>query len=108
LIGGIGGDRIEHFMVHTMFFDEFPNMIMKDEKSTLFLLEKGVHEIKSNDYVTILAYPKANISLQGFKYNLINYMLTTYDPLCISNEVEDNKGFIDVHEGRVLVVISKK
>ena len=108
LIGGIGGDRIEHFMIHTMFFDEFPNLIIKDEKSTLFLLEKGVHEIKTNDFVTFIAYPKAHISLVGFKYNLMNYMLTTFDPLCISNEVEEHKAFIDIHEGRVLVVMSKK
>jgi thiamine pyrophosphokinase len=108
LIGGIGGERIEHFMIHTMFFDEFPKLVIKDENSTLFLLEKGVHEIKSYDYVTFIAYPKANISLQGFKYNLIDYMLTTYDPLCISNETVDGKGFIDVLDGRVLVVISKK
>jgi len=108
LIGGIGGERIEHFLVHTMFFDEFPKLIIKDENSTLFLLEKGVHEIKSDEFVTFIAYPKAKISLMGFKYNLIEYMLSTYDPLCISNEVIDHKGFIDVIEGRVLVVISKK
>ena len=30
LIGGIGGERIEHFLVNTMFFHEFPRMIMKD------------------------------------------------------------------------------
>lgn len=108
MIGGIGGERIEHFLVHTMFFDEFPKLIIKDENSTLFLLEKGVHEIKSDEFVTFIAYPKAKISLMGFKYNLIEYMLSTYDPLCISNEVIDHKGFIDVIEGRVLVVISKK
>lgn len=108
LIGGIGGPRIEHFMIHTMFFNEFPNLIIKDENSTLYLLDKGVHEIKTNDYVTLIAYPKANISLMGFKYNLTEYMLSTYDPLCISNEVLEHKAFIDVHEGKVLIVISKK
>ncbi len=108
MVGGIGGDRVEHFMIHTMFFNEFPNLIIKDEKSTLFLLEKGMHEFKNKDYMTFIAYPKAQLSLSGFKYNLNSYRLTTYDPLCISNEIEDQVGHVNVHEGKVLVVISKK
>ena len=108
LIGGIGGDRIEHFMIHTMFFNEFPKMIIKDENSTLFLLEKGVHEFKNQDYNTFIGYPKAVISLDGFKYNLNEYRLLPYDPLCISNEVIDQVGQVKVHEGKVLAIISKK
>ncbi|MCR3906690.1 MAG: thiamine diphosphokinase [Tenericutes bacterium] len=109
LIGGIGGERIEHFMVHTMFFNEFPEMIIKDDHSTIYLLDKGVHEISNNNhYVSIFAYPKAKITLTGFKYDLTEYFLTTYDPLCISNELSEHKGFVDVVEGKVLVVISNK
>ncbi len=108
LIGGIGGNRIEHFMVHTMFFNEFPNLIIKDENSTIYLLEKGLHEIKDLGYISIFAYPKANLSLMGFKYNLTEYLLTVYDPLCISNELDEKIGFIDIHEGKVIVVSSKK
>lgn len=109
LIGGIGGERIEHFMVHTMLFNHFPNLIMKDENSTLFLLEKGMH--KFNDpkvYYSFFAYPKSNISLSGFKYNLTSYSLTTYNPLCISNELIQDEGKIHVHEGKILVVMSLK
>jgi thiamine pyrophosphokinase len=108
MVGGLGGERIEHFMIHTMFFNEFPNLVIKDEKSTLFLLEKGMHEVSGKDYITLIAYPKATLSLSGFKYNLNSYLLTTYDPLCISNEIENQVGHITVHEGKVLVVISKK
>ncbi|MDR4968761.1 MAG: thiamine diphosphokinase [Acholeplasmataceae bacterium] len=109
LIGGIGGERIEHFMVHTMFFNEFPEMIIKDDHSTIYLLDKGVHEISNNNhYVSIFAYPRAKVSLTGFKYDLTEYLLTTYDPLGISNELSEHKGFIEVFEGKVLVVISKK
>ncbi len=107
LLGGIGGERIEHFMVHTMFFSEFPKMIIKDEHSTLYVLDQGVHEIQTEGYVSFFAYPKGVLSLSGFKYDLTNYRLSTYDPLCISNEVS-GKGLVHVHEGKILVVISKK
>lgn len=107
MLGGIGGERIEHFMVHTMFFAEFPKLIIKDEHSTLYVIEPGVHEIKTDGYVSFFAYPKGVLSLSGFKYDLTQYRLTTYDPLCISNEVPD-KGLVHVHEGKILVVLSKK
>ncbi|MBU1094594.1 MAG: thiamine diphosphokinase [Firmicutes bacterium] len=108
LLGGIGGERIEHFMIHTMFFNEFPQLVIKDDNSTLFLLEKGVHELSNHDYNTFIGYPKAKISLDGFKYNLNEYRLLPYDPLCISNEIIDQTGYVHVHEGKVLVIISKK
>lgn len=108
LIGGIGGDRIEHFMVHTMFFDEFPNLEMRDDHSTITMLSEGIHEVKTDGYVTYIAYPKARLSLMGFKYTLSEYLLLTYDPLCISNEVVEDRGIIHLHEGRVLQIISKK
>ncbi|MBU1141073.1 MAG: thiamine diphosphokinase [Firmicutes bacterium] len=108
LIGGIGGERIEHFMVHTMFFSEFPKMIIKDENSTLFLLEKGMHEFANQEFNTLIGYPKAIISLDGFKYNLNEYQLLPNDPLCISNEIIEEKGYVRVHQGKVLMIISKK
>ena len=67
LIGGIGGERIEHFLVHTMFFHEFPRMIMKDENSTIYVLSTGIHEIKSSDFISFFSYPKVNLYLDGFK-----------------------------------------
>jgi thiamine pyrophosphokinase len=107
LIGGIGGERIEHFIVHTMFFSEFPKMVIKDDHSTIYVIESGLHEIVTDDYVSFFAYPKGVLSLSGFKYDLTKYRLSTYDPLCISNEV-NGKGLVHVHEGKIMVVISKR
>jgi thiamine pyrophosphokinase len=108
LIGGMGGDRIEHFMVHMMFFNEFNDLKIVDENSVIYMLDKGVHEIKTNEYVSVFAYPRATISLSGFKYDLNEYLLTSYDPLGISNELVNSKAFVHIIEGRVLIVISKK
>lgn len=108
LIGGIGGDRIDHFMIHTMFFDEFPNLKMVDDNTTITLLQEGLHEVQTEGYVTYIAYPKAKLSLMGFKYPLQEYLLMTYDPLCISNEVIEEKGITHVLEGRLLQIVTKK
>jgi thiamine pyrophosphokinase len=108
LIGGIGGDRIDHFMIHTMFFDEFPNLKMVDDNTTITLLQEGLHEVQTEGYVTYIAYSKAKLSLMGFKYPLQEYLLMSYDPLCISNEVIEEKGITHVLEGRLLQIVTKK
>ena len=109
LIGGIGGERIEHFIVHTMLLHAFPKVKIIDDFSTIYLLNPGLHRFKDTSmYYSFFAYPKATLSLSGFKYPLMEYMLNTYDPLCISNEIDDSEGLVHIKDGYVLVVISKK
>ena len=43
MIGGIGGDRIEHFMVHLLHFNEFKNLKMIDDHSEIFMLESEIN-----------------------------------------------------------------
>ncbi len=107
IIGGIGGDRIEHFMVHLMHFDAFNNLRIIDEHSEIFMLENQDLKVSFKGYVSIFAYPDAVVNLVGFKYPLNDYHLTQFDPLGISNEVTGD-ATISVKKGRVLVVLSKK
>ncbi len=109
MIGGIGGPRIEHFIVHTMFFNEFPNLIIKDERSTIRLVTEGTYRIKGDErFISLFAYPIAKLSLTHFKYDLERYLLKTYDPLCISNEILKEEAIMTIHEGKVLMVQSNK
>ena len=109
LIGGMdGGKRIEHFYAHTLLFDIEPHLIWKNEHTDIRRYDEGSYKINRDGYVSIFAYPYAKISLKGFKYPLIDYELKQFDPLCISNEVTDVEGWIDIHKGSVLVYQSKK
>jgi len=108
MIGGIGGDRIEHFVVHLMHFDEFKKLRIINDHSNIFMIEEGIKEISFEGYISVFAYPYAKISLEGFKYPLKEYELTQFDPLGISNEVIKEKAQIHVHQGRVLVILSQK
>ncbi len=108
LIGGIGGERIEHFFAHILLFDLFPTLIMQHEHSTIFMLEEGTWTLSSDGYVSVFAYPEASLSLKGFKYELNDYHLKTYDPLGISNEITSQEGIITIHKGRVLVIMSDR
>lgn len=109
MIGGIGGTRIEHFIVHTMFFNEFPNLLIKDDNSTIRLMTPGSYKIKQDGrFISLFAYPVAKISLTDFKYDLDHYLLKTYDPLGISNEILKEEAIMTIHEGKVLMVQSNK
>lgn len=109
MLGGIGGSRIEHFIAHLMFFNEFDNLMIKNEYSTIRLMSEGSYRIKDDKrFISLFAYPIAKISLTNFKYDLERYLLKTYDPLCISNEIIKEEAILTIHEGKVIMVQSMK
>ena len=108
LIGGIKGDRIEHFIANLLMLNSFPKLTILDENSTLYLLESGKHLISKEYYISFFGFNEALITLEGFKYPLKEYQLKQYDPLCISNEIIKSYGEIIILEGRVLVIKTKK
>ncbi len=104
VIGGFGGTRSEHFLAHTMLFNRFPDLVMVDETSRMFMLESGRHQIEGNGFVSIFGYPRARITLKGFKFPLQDYDMELFDTLGISNEVSRTPATIDIMSGRVLVI----
>ncbi len=108
LIGGFGGDRIEHFIAHLLNFKHFESLIMMNDKSTMYIKKEGDYTLTHTGYISIFAYPEATISLTGFKYPLDAYQLTSFDSIGISNELIQEEGMLTVHQGMVLVVESNK
>lgn len=108
VIGGIQGERIEHFLANLMIFNEYPNLFFIDENSKIYLLDQGKHLINKNGFVSFFASKESVITLEGFKYPLNEYQLKVYDPIGISNEVENIYGEITVLSGKVLVIETNK
>jgi thiamine pyrophosphokinase len=108
MLGGIGGNRVEHFMAHILLFNQFPKLKIINDKSEIFMLENQDYKLDFKGYVSIFAYDNALITLKGFKYPLEAYELKRYDPLGISNEMISNQATIQVENGRVLVILSKR
>lgn len=108
MVGGIGGDRVEHFMAHVLLFNQFPKLKIINDKSEIFMLENQDYKLDFKGYISIFAYQSALITLKGFKYPLEAYELKAYDPLGISNEITGEFGHIFVQKGRALVVLSKR
>lgn len=108
ILGGIGGDRVEHFIANLMFFSRFESLIMMDENSMISIKKEGEHTFRSLGYISLFGYPETTVSLDGFKYPLKAYHLTQFDPLGVSNELIEKEGILHVHHGCVLVIESKK
>ena len=108
LVGGIGGSRFEHSLANMNLFSSFPNLIIITDNSKMFLLSKVSQEIKYNHFISIFPFPNAIISLEGFKYPLDEYDMKIYDSIGISNELVGTTGVIHIHEGQVIVVLTKE
>ena len=108
LIGGIQGDRIEHFLANINLFNKFPELMILDNNSKIYLLDQGKHILRKNGYHSFFAYDNSVISLDGFKYPLTKYELNKFDSLAISNEVVNLYGELTIHKGRVIVIESKR
>ena len=107
LIGGFGGERVEHFIANFYLFDQFKDLKMIDDYSKIYRLEQGTYDKDYDGYTSIFAYPHAEISLKSFKYELDHYDLKQYDPIGISNETKKDAQII-VHQGSIIVIESKR
>lgn len=108
ILGGIQGRRIEHFIANICLFNSFPNLKIRDDNSLIYVknnsfkLDKGGYH-----YVSFFALDDVtNLCLNGFKYNLDNYHLKTYDSLGISNE-PISQPMVSFTKGRLLVIQTK-
>lgn len=107
ILGGIKGNRVEHFIANMFLFKINDNIKFIDENNYIFVLNIGNHCLFQDEYkyISFFAIEDSIIDLIGFKYPLNNYNLKLYDPLCVSNEIIDS-GLIRIKKGKVLVIKS--
>ncbi|MCR4898976.1 MAG: thiamine diphosphokinase [Acholeplasmatales bacterium] len=109
ILGGIQGKRVEHLIANIFLLKEFPNVKMIDDNTEIFIINKDC-KIKKDEYKFISIFPleESILSLNGFKYNLDNYKMKSYDYLGVSNEVSDDFGKITLFKGQLLIIKSKQ
>lgn len=103
--GGIGG-RVDHLLANLNLLKRF-QISFKDDKHHIFVLRKGKHQISNyHKYISFFAIEDVyDLNLRGFLYDLDQYMLSTSDSICVSNE---GSGFVEFSKGRLLVVCSNE
>lgn len=103
IYGGIGG-RIDHLLANLNLMKRY-DLSFQDDKHHIYVLKKGVHPIENyHRYISFFALEDCyNLSLKDFKFELNNYVLSTSDSLCVSNE---GSGVLEFSKGRLLVIES--
>lgn len=113
-IGCLGG-RIDHtyanFSLIKYAYEKNVQLKLIDEKSCIFAV--GGHcEIRKEGYKYISIFPcgekATGITLRGFKYSLANAELDHSFPLGVSNQLIEDKAYIEVKNGLLLIMMVKE
>ena len=109
VLGGITGKRIDHFVANLKLLYEFENLVIIDENTMVMECRSGLELPKDEyKYYSFFALEDvANLTLSGFKYNLINHNLSHQSGLCVSNEI-DSFGYVTYSSGRLLLIKTKE
>jgi thiamine diphosphokinase len=108
MLGGIEGRRIEHFIANLCLLKRYPKLKILNQNSLIFLANKESCMPSNYKFVSFFALEDVkNLSLSGFKYNLSNYNLKQYDPLCISNEIIAKNNLVKYNDGSLMVILTK-
>lgn len=108
VLGGIGGERIEHSIANILLLNEFPNLKIVTDYSKIYTLSEGTYQTSFKGYISIFSMIDSVISLKNFKYPLNQYELTLFNTIGISNELNGDIGTIEVQKGKIMVIESKK
>lgn len=109
LYGALGG-RLDHQYVNQQLcmHDEF-DCTLVNRNNRIFTLKVGEHIIHHDnfDYCSFFAVEDAIVTLKGFKYPLQNYSMKQKNLIGLSNEIIDDCGSVEVHQGKLLCIQSK-
>jgi len=110
ILGGIQGKRIEHFIALLNLIKQDDRVELMDDYTLIKHLRTCHHyKLEKSDYrfISFFSLDHTIISLRGFKYELNQYALSSFDSLCISNELVKLIGEIDIDGDDCLMFQSK-
>lgn len=113
IILGATGTRIDHIWANVQVLhvakEEGAQAILLDSHNRIRLIEEETHLKKSEAFgpyfsVFPLGGEVKNFGIRGAKYPLYDHLLTPYDSLCVSNQIEGEEAVITFPEGKVILM----
>jgi thiamine pyrophosphokinase len=103
------GERADHQQINLQLMYRFPQVILEDETQKIQAYPSGSYHFDEGiyTYFSVFTFESALISLSGFTYPLDHFNLTWDSLLTVSNEWNQEKALMQVHQGKVWVVLSK-
>ena len=107
---GVTHKRLDHFMAILCLLKKYADVriTIYDEYNKIYLLKQGEHYIFKDEYTyfSLFAFQTTTISLKDCHYPLEHYVLTIDDPLCVSNQMNQDKAYIQTNKD-ILFIQSK-
>lgn len=117
LILGATGGRIDHLWANVQClaipFKQGICAKILDRQNSIRLIGKGKTILKKGEtygpYFSVfpLGQEVFHFSIKGSRYPLKNHVLTAYDSLCVSNQIEEEQVEIDFADGIVILMETK-
>lgn len=108
------GGRIDHYLINLKLISKYQEKYncqieLVGEKEIIKFLPKGDYLIENNNYryISLINFEKTIVTLDGFEYNLKEYLLTTNNTMTSSNKFKNEQGRIIVHLGAVFIILIK-
>lgn len=103
---GASNGRLDHYLANINMLGMY-DIELIDSVNRVYVTGKSF-TTSTSKYISFFKFDgNPIITLKGFKYPLEGYELKNKDNLCVSNEVI-RKGEVEITNGRVLVIESKK
>lgn len=111
---GATGNRIDHTLANLLLLTKLNkkgiNSRIVDHNNTIYIVDKELTLTKEEDtFLSIVPITSSGIiiTLRGFEYELEKVGIDLGSTFGISNRIVGEKGYIQVHEGQCLVIVSK-
>lgn len=106
---GHWGDRFDHAYVNLQLLKRDPRIVFIDAHNQVQRVDEGEHIIHKNHYTYLSLFPlsEAMVSLSEVKYPLDKRSLNMKDLYTLSNEFKSDSCKLTVHQGQLLVILSK-
>lgn len=104
---GVTKKRMDHFMAVLALLEKHQdkNIVIYDEYNKIQVLISGKHKVLKDGYkyFSLFAFDESMISIEDAHYPLDNYLLRRNDPLCVSNQMNNQHAYITTNRPILLI-----
>lgn len=91
---GVTQKRMDHFLAVICLLEKYQDIAITiyDQFNKIYVLKPGIHKILKDGYhyFSLFAFDESIITLKECHYPLDHYYLKRNDPLCVSNQMNDD------------------
>ncbi|WP_270525894.1 thiamine diphosphokinase [Longibaculum muris] len=104
---GVTQKRMDHFLAVLCLLEKYQDkqLTIYDELNKIYVLPAGKHKILKDEYYyfSVFAFDESIITLKECHYPLDHYYLKRDDPLCVSNQMNNDYAIIENNKAILLI-----